>query len=38
MGTLEVILEEAGYHFDPAANKWIPRQPIQINRLEAVFA
>lgn len=38
MGTLDVILEEAGYHFDPAANKWVPRQPIQINRLEAVFA
>lgn len=38
MGTLGIILEEAGYHFDPGANKWIPRQPIQINRLEAVFA
>ncbi len=38
MGTLDVILEEAGYHFDPGARRWIPRQPIQINRLEATFA
>ncbi len=38
MGTLETVLEEAGYHFDAATGRWIPRQPIQINRLEAVFA
>lgn len=38
MGTLDVVLEEAGYHFDPITRKWTPRQPIQINRLEAVFA
>ena len=38
MGTFEMVLEEAGYHFDPMAKKWVPRQPIQINRLEAAFA
>jgi predicted RNase H-like HicB family nuclease len=38
MGTLEVVLEEAGYYFDPGSQKWIPRQPVQINRLEASFA
>lgn len=38
MGTLDIILEEAGYHFDAAANKYIPRQPIQISRLEVFFA
>lgn len=39
MGTLEMVLEEAGYRRDPAAlQRWILRQPVQINRLEAVFA
>jgi predicted RNase H-like HicB family nuclease len=38
MGTLEVVLEEAGYRYDPLTKKWTPRQPIQINRLEAAFA
>ncbi len=39
MGTLETVLEEAGYRRDPVApHRWIPRQPIQTNRLEAVFA
>jgi hypothetical protein len=31
-------LEEAGYRYDPLTKKWTPRQPIQINRLEAAFA
>lgn len=38
LGTLEMILEEAGYHFESAIQKWVARQPIQINRLEAIFA
>lgn len=39
MGTLETVLEEAGYHREsPTARRWIPRQPLQINRLEAVYA
>ncbi len=39
MGTLEVVLEEAGYHRDPAdPDRWVYRQLIQINRLEAAFA
>jgi predicted RNase H-like HicB family nuclease len=38
MGTLEIVLKEAGYQFDPGRQTWVPRQPIQINRLEAVFA
>jgi hypothetical protein len=34
-----MVLEEAGYRRDPAApQRWILRQPVQINRLEAVFA
>jgi predicted RNase H-like HicB family nuclease len=39
MGTLEAVLEEAGYHREPLApHKWLYRQPVQINRLEAVLA
>ena len=38
MNTLETVLEEAGYRFDPATQRWLPRQPVQINRLEATFA
>lgn len=38
LGTLELVLEEAGYYFDPGTQLWTPRQPLQINRLEAVFA
>ena len=38
MGTLALVLEEAGYHYDAATQRWVPRQPIQINRLEASFA
>ncbi len=39
MGTLDAVLEEAGYHPDPAApDRWLYRQPIQINRLEAAVA
>lgn len=39
MGTLETVLEEAGYHREPfAPQKWFYRQPIQINQLEAVLA
>jgi len=36
--TLEVVLEEAGYHREPGTEKWIPRQPIQVNWLESSFA
>ena len=36
MGTLEAVLEESGYQPDPTiAQRWIPRQPIQIHWLEA---
>jgi predicted RNase H-like HicB family nuclease len=38
MGTLEVVLEEAGYRQEPGTQRWMPRQPVQINRLEATFA
>lgn len=39
MGTLEVVLEEAGYRRESlATSRWAPRQPVQINRLEAVHA
>ncbi len=38
MGTLEIVLEEASYRFNPVQQRWIPPQPIQINRLEATFA
>ncbi|MEJ5311673.1 MAG: type II toxin-antitoxin system HicB family antitoxin [Anaerolineae bacterium] len=39
MGTLELVLEEAGYRREsPTALRWTPRQPVQINRLEAVYA
>jgi predicted RNase H-like HicB family nuclease len=35
MGTLEMVLEEAGYRREPTApQKWTPRQPIQIHYLE----
>lgn len=39
MGTLETVLEEAGYRRESQApSRWVPRQPLQINRLEAVYA
>jgi predicted RNase H-like HicB family nuclease len=39
MGTLEMVLEEAGYRREsPTTLRWVPRQPVQINRLEAVHA
>jgi len=39
MGTLETVLEEAGYRREPfAPQRWFYRQPIQINRLEAALA
>lgn len=39
MGTLETVLEEAGYRREPLApQRWFYRQPIQINRLEAALA
>lgn len=39
MGTLETVLEEAGYRREPLApQRWLYRQPIQINRLEASLA
>jgi hypothetical protein len=34
MGTLEAVLEESGYRYDRITEDWIPRQPMQINRLE----
>jgi predicted RNase H-like HicB family nuclease len=39
MGTLDMVLEEAGYRRETVnADRWIYRQPIQINRLEASVA
>jgi predicted RNase H-like HicB family nuclease len=39
MGTLEMVLEEAGYRRDPTApQRWALRRPIQTKRLEIVFA
>ncbi len=39
MGTLDAVLEEAGYHREPLTpQRWFYRQPIQVNRLEAVLA
>lgn len=39
MGTLDTVLEEAGYRREPGnSNRWIYRQAIQINRLEAAVA
>jgi predicted RNase H-like HicB family nuclease len=39
MGTLESVLEEAGYRRNPEdPDRWHSRQPIQINRLEASVA
>ena len=39
MGTLQTVLEEAGYRRDPAdPSRWVSRQPIQINHLEAAVA
>jgi len=39
LGTLDMILEEAGYRREPGgSDRWIHRQPIQVNRLEAAVA
>jgi predicted RNase H-like HicB family nuclease len=39
MGTLDMVLEEAGYRREPGgSDRWVYRQPIQINRLEAAVA
>jgi predicted RNase H-like HicB family nuclease len=39
MGTLETVLEEAGYRREPGkSDRWVYRQPIQVNRLEAAVA
>ena len=38
MGTLEIVLEEAGYHQDPSSHRWLYRQPLQINHLEVALA
>jgi len=39
MGTLQMVLEEAGYHQEPTVpQRWIPRQPVQINWLETSVA
>ena len=39
MGTLDAVLEEAGYRRESRhPGRWIYRQPIQVNRLEASLA
>jgi predicted RNase H-like HicB family nuclease len=39
MGTIEAVLEEAGYRPDPLVpGSWRYRESIQVNRLEAVVA
>jgi len=39
MGTLEIVLEEAGYQRDPRTpDRWVRRQPLQVNWLEAAIA
>jgi predicted RNase H-like HicB family nuclease len=39
MGTLETVLEEAGYYRDMASpHRWIQRQPLQVNWLETAVA
>jgi predicted RNase H-like HicB family nuclease len=39
MGTLEMVLEEAGYQRDPLVpQRWVRRQPLQVNWLEAAVA
>ena len=39
MGTLDMVLEEAGYRREPGEEeRWTYRQPIQVNRLEAAVA
>ena len=39
MGTLDAVLEEAGYRREPLTpQRWFYRQPIQINQLEASLA
>jgi predicted RNase H-like HicB family nuclease len=39
MGTLEMVLDEAGYQRDSLSpQRWIRRQPLQINWLEAAVA
>jgi predicted RNase H-like HicB family nuclease len=39
MGTLEAVLEEAGYQRDAGSpGRWVRREPIQVTRLEIVLA
>ena len=39
MGTLDMVLEEAGYRRAPGTPQhWLLRQPIQVRQLEAAFA
>ena len=39
LGTLEMVLEEAGYHRESSSSpKWIRRQPIEVHQLEVSFA
>ena len=39
MGTLEAVLEEAGYQRDPSSpQRWVHREPIQIHHLEIALA
>ncbi len=39
LGTLEAVLEEAGYQRDPESpQRWVRREPIQIHQLEVALA
>ena len=39
MSTLETVLQEAGYHRDPAnPQRWLQRQPFQVHRREVSVA
>jgi predicted RNase H-like HicB family nuclease len=39
MGTLEMVLEEAGYQREEdASHRWLPPQPFLVKQLEVTFA
>ena len=39
LGTLEMVMEEAGYYRDPTMPyRWVFRQPIQVNYMDAILA
>jgi predicted RNase H-like HicB family nuclease len=39
MGTLEMVLEEAGYRHAPTApERWLPRRPIEVKQVEIAVA